>query len=999
MRGKEGMRQDAPDRQNNSKQQSHTLLTEALRTVTQFVTARPRMTLGAVLLLACVSVGLTVTQIEFKTQRADLIDANADFQRRWIDYTESFGDASDIVVVVEANDSETIKETLEELGSRLTAEPELFSHVLYKFEPGRLRSKGLHYLSPKQLEAGLSRFKEYRPILQGRWDLIRLDTLLTRMDSQLRAQQTATASTAATDKSAGQLLQHADLLTTSMSRFLVDPNDFRSPWPDVVPVDSRLGEEQQRGDEQKRVVYLLNDAGTMGFLKTFPAKDANDLNGASKSIDRLRELIAEVSATHTDVTIGMTGIPILESDEMRRSQSDMTIASIVSFAGVGLLLFLGFRGFRHPLLALGMLVIGIAWSVGYTTLAIGHLNILSVSFAVILIGLGIDFAIHYLARYLELRHEGQKLQPALLETSSGVGAGIITAAITTSLAFFCATFTQFLGVAELGVIVGGGILLCAAATFLVLPALVTLADKNVEPKQLPTPFEARWLREFTARFPALVGIVSVVLIVGVGSQVVRYTDGHFEPRVRYDYNLLNLQAAGLESVELQNRVFENANNSLLFAVSIADTPAEARALRWKFEKLPSVDHVEELASKLPAHPTEETGLLVQAFRVQLARLPKRPPRFASIDPSSIGRDLERLYRSLKQSNKSQAKKSARTLNRFLDRFENLSLKDQTDFLNAFQRRTAAALLGQFRALESVSNTQPVVLDDLPAELTARFVSPQGKWLLQIYPKQQIWDVEPLSQFVEEVRSVDPEVTGTPLQNYEASRQIFASYKSAAIYALAVICVVLLIDFLHRDHKLLTLLPPLVVVTLVAMIVTTRGDAINPVMLVIGFVGMAVAIAALFDFRNLCDAAFAMVPPLAGGLLMLGVLGLTGIDLNPANLIVLPLVLGIGVDDGVHVMHDYRMQRRGQYRTSSSTINAIVLTSLTSMIGFGSMMFAAHRGLYSVGLVLVIGIGSCLFVSLVTLPAMLTLADRMQSRTDDAGNSAENKPTQPQAKAA
>ena len=143
----------------------------------------------------------------------------------------------------------------------------------------------------------------------------------------------------------------------------------------------------------------------------------------------------------------------------------------------------------------------------------------------------------------------------------------------------------------------------------------------------------------------------------------------------------------------------------------------------------------------------------------------------------------------------------------------------------------------------------------------------------------------------------------------------------------------------------------------------------------------------------------MVPPITGGLLMLGVLGLTGIDLNPANLIVLPLVLGIGVDDGVHVVHDYRMQRRGQYRTSSSTINAIVLTSLTSMIGFGSMMFAAHRGLYRVGLVLVIGIGSCLFVSLVTLPAMLTLADRMQSRKSETGNSAGNKPAHQRAKAA
>ncbi len=105
--------------------------------------------------------------------------------------------------------------------------------------------------------------------------------------------------------------------------------------------------------------------------------------------------------------------------------------------------------------------------------------------------------------------------------------------------------------------------------------------------------------------------------------------------------------------------------------------------------------------------------------------------------------------------------------------------------------------------------------------------------------------------------------------------------------------------------------------------------------------------------------------------MFGILAYFGIDLNPANLIVLPLVLGIGVDDGVHVVHDFRMQT-GRYRPSSSTINAILLTSLTSMIGFGSLMVAAHRGLYSVGLVLVVGIGCCLFVSLVMLPAILTL---------------------------
>jgi predicted RND superfamily exporter protein len=113
-------------------------------------------------------------------------------------------------------------------------------------------------------------------------------------------------------------------------------------------------------------------------------------------------------------------------------------------------------------------------------------------------------------------------------------------------------------------------------------------------------------------------------------------------------------------------------------------------------------------------------------------------------------------------------------------------------------------------------------------------------------------------------------------------------------------------------------------------------------------------------------------------------------LNPANLIVLPLILGIGVDDGVHVIHDFRMQS-GRYETSSSTINAIMLTSLTSMIGFGSMMFAAHRGLASLGLVLVIGVGSCLFVSLVTLPAILTLVSRRRQST---GSEAPGSPNQP-----
>lgn len=113
--------------------------------------------------------------------------------------------------------------------------------------------------------------------------------------------------------------------------------------------------------------------------------------------------------------------------------------------------------------------------------------------------------------------------------------------------------------------------------------------------------------------------------------------------------------------------------------------------------------------------------------------------------------------------------------------------------------------------------------------------------------------------------------------------------------------------------------------------------------------------------------------------MFGVFGLAGIKLNPANLIVLPLVLGIGVDDGVHVVHDFRQQAGKGYRTSNSTINAIIMTSLTTMTGFASLMLASHQGLFSVGLVMVIGVGSCLFVSLVALPPVLTLISRSEQK--------------------
>ncbi len=751
-----------------------------------------------------------------------------------------------------------------------------------------------------------------------------------------------------------------------------------------MPVDESLSAEAFDP------VYQINERGTMGFLLTVPTTAEQDFQGSSRSIDRLRELITQTEAAHEGISIGLTGIPVLESDEMRRSQSDMTMASLISFLGVGTILLIGFRGVRHPALALIMLAVGLAWSLAYTTLVVGHLNILSVSFAVILIGLGIDFAIHYLARYLELRHEGLSLGPALMRASSSVGTGIVTAAATTALAFFCATFTSFLGVAELGVIAGGGIILCCITTFVVLPALVALADRRVEPMALPTPFQGNLLRQATSHWPWTVLGVTVGVILGVGACGFRVEEGRIVSRVRYDANLLHLQAQRVESVEVQNRVFRESGGSLLFAVSLADGPQQVLERRKQFEALASVGRVEELASRLPQSDPAATLPLVADIQDRLSHLSDFPREFPQLNPQTIGDALESLFVTLSDMPNPEAETVSRSLDISLDRLEALPLDRQVELLGRYQYAMLSSLKGQFEALAEMADPQPISIHDFPLAVRERFVSRDGVWLLRVYPSDLIWDEEPLARFVGDVRGVDPEITGSPLQNYEGARQIRESYMHAALYALVAIWVVLLADAAKLVPLLIGVLTPLTVIGFAVIFIPAQRRELDPNELLCLYAGLATCATAIFDFRSVRDTFLSLLPALAGGLLMFGLLGLFDIPLNPANLIVLPLILGIGVDDGVHVLHDYRMQKR-RYRTSSSTINAIMLTSLTTMIGFGSMILADHRGLASLGLVLVIGVGSCLFVSLVTLPAILTLVSRTgrRRRRDAAADSADD----------
>jgi uncharacterized protein len=925
-------------------QEERSVFARPLRLATRAVLRFPAGVAAVAVAAALLAVALGGTRLGFRTSRLDLLNPESGYNRLWIDYINEFGDEDDVVVVVEGASREEVVPVLEEISAALVRHDRLFHAVLHEVDLSKIRSKGLHYLQTEELAAIEQFLAKAEPIVRGEWSRLNLSNVAGGIAARLAAAEGPHA----------QAMQHAALgelsrLSEGLLAALGGQGRYQSPWPEMPGSISTLSELNSE--------YLLTNEGRLGFVLLRLAKGKKEgFTQGTEAIDALRRLIAQAQAAYPDTKIGLTGLPVMENDEMRSSQRSMTEASLLSLLGVVCLFIAGFGGLRHPLMTVLALLAAMGWSLGYITLAIGHLNILSISFGVILIGLGIDFGVHYVARYLQLRRASScSCDAALLDTASGVGPGVVTGAITTAIAFFVAGLTDFTGVAELGVIAGGGIVLCCLAALFVLPALIHLSDHNKAGRALPAPLDV-----FACLQP-LLGRPRTVLAASLALTAVLSLG---MTRLWYDHNLLNLQPEGIESVELERKLLSESDQSVWFALSIAESSEELLRRKALFLEKPSVLRTEEIASLFPLDEDVKRPV-IERIHGRLADLPERPPRIAVDSPADFGLILAQIQAML--AGNPQAARVERQLAQARDAMRQMPLSECYRLLSDYQQRMAGDLLSRMHTLRTISNPEAPQLTDLPEGLVTRFVGQGGRYLLKIYSKGNIWDMDAMEQFVHDVRSVDPRATGNPLQTYEASRAMKRSFEKAGWYALVGIVCVLLIDFGRFPFWLPAMVP--LGAAVLQMFGLLPWHLPYWMYLTAGLAG-----AVLFDLAGFYSTVMAMVPLGLGMLQMFGVLGLLDIPLNPANMIVLPLILGIGIDNGVHVMHDFRRQD-GRYRMSASTASSVLITSLTSMVGFGSLMIAAHQGLQSLGRVLTIGISCCLFSSLVVLPSILAWITR------------------------
>jgi hopanoid biosynthesis associated RND transporter like protein HpnN len=902
-------------------------LSRPLGAAAAWVVRFPRATLAIAGALALACAIYSALGLGFRTSRLDLLNPKSSYNQLWLRYVEEFGDDDDAVVVLQGSSPDKLLPAIDRLQQTTSTQPQYFRSVLARVDSAKLRAKGLYYLSADDLDGIRNFIAPLEPVLAGQWSAIKPTNLVLQSANHWRQ----AAEDPGSDASA-IAQQHVTRVVGGIAAAL-DTGEYRSPWPTMPrptigdldtfgePTSTAASHNTSNAapaSNESKPQYLLAEEGRLGFvlLKLNLASQAGQFDRGSKAIDELRRLIRETAAAHPDVKIGLTGLPIMENDEMRESASAMWQANVLSLVGVSLVVIACFGGIRHPLLAAAAFMLAMAWSFGFTTLAVGHLNILSAAFGAILIGIGMDFGIHYVARYVDLRNGGLDGGAALVGASRSVGPGIVTGGVTTAIAFFTVALTDFTGVVELGVISGGGVLLCIIAAMFVLPAMVRLVDRKPQFDHVPQPLPVdRWLAPLN-KMPGTVflGSLAVTAIVALGCY-----------KLRYDHNLLNLQPAGLESVAIEKQLLAECDQSVWYAVSLCSSRAELVKKQRLLEKMPSVQRTEEIMTMLPDQ-LEAKQPIVADIHHRLTSLPRDLPLLPVDQPGDVDQALAQCEAMLSVSPQTiptiQIVQNARQL------LAGMDPRQAMPRISEYQQRSTGELLTRLSLLSASANPEVPSFKDFPQPLVDRFIGRTGKHQLRIYGHGSLWDMAALEKFVGDVKRVDPEATGKPLQTYYASRQMQRSYIHAACYAL-----------------------------------------------------IAITIAILLDFGSLRDSLLALLPMALGVVQMFGMMGLFDIPLNAANMIVLPLLLGIGLDTGVHMVHDFRTQK-GRYRVSSSTAVAVLITALTTTVGFGALMIAGHRGLQSLGRVMTIGATCCLCTSLVTLPALLTWLSRNRKPTSD-----------------
>ncbi|MBC8191699.1 MAG: MMPL family transporter [Candidatus Marinimicrobia bacterium] len=689
--------------------------------------------------------------------------------------------------------------------------------------------------------------------------------------------------------------------------------------------------------------YFLSydrEALIMNLIPTFSMMDAFMIVDGT---DAVQAVLNDVLKDHPHVQAGLSGAIAVGRDEMYYSSQGLEISMGLSFFLIGALLYVAFRMAMAPALALLNLIVGLIWAAGIVAVVVPVLNIMTAMFMIILIGLGIDFSIHIISTFTEMRGKGLSLEAATLAGLQKSGGGVSTGALTTSVAFLALMIGDSRAMSELGLVTAIGLIAVMISSFVLLPVFLVVRERRYEKKQLKKGLSAEvTLRDLTLKplgkaglfiqdnpWLSLAAVVVITILMGFSAR-----------QITFNHNMMDLEAEGLPSIMLQDTVQDKFDLSMDFAYLVSESVEESRELRKKAKELPSVASVEDISIFIPSLEEqakrtphiEEIHTLMQSAQVapikaqdldlirqEIERLEMNIMEFQSM--AFLG-GQDKVYRRCTEIVGSVENPPAITIFSHIYGLFDQGPSIVTTKLNAFQDAYASYFTA---SVLKMANASSLSLEMLPESIVDRYASKdRSLFLTTVLPSGNIWqDKLFMEQFANELETVSERTTGMP------------------------VIMRALIDIIGRDGRNAAYLT-LILVYLIL----------------------------LLDFRSFKYALIAMLPLATGAVWMVGLMQLFGFQLDMMNVMALPLILGIGIDDGVHVVHRWRLEGpRSANIVLSSTGKAVLLTSLTTILAFGSMMFSPFRGYASLSYALIFGVGACFFTTIIILPAFMGLLDK------------------------
>jgi hopanoid biosynthesis associated RND transporter like protein HpnN len=842
----------------------------------------------AFLALAIGGATLAATKLKVDTDPNLMISADLDFKQSFAQFNETFPAVdANFVFVVDSDDPEQAKNAAFRLAEKLRSQPSLFAHVLAPGTGKFFDDYGILYAKPNEVEKLVSGIVEAGPMLKGLADQPNLAGL-----SGLLNEVTAYTQAGRAPGGFAGFLNKAAATVEAETAGAPSPMD----WTTISDDDPKLTD-------------------TRWFVLTKPVLDFTQLEAAAGPMNAARALLEDPEVTGNGAaTVRLTGEAAMDAEEFEAVTKGALTAGIVSFIIVSITIFFGLPSLRLIIPAMALIVLGFLINTGFATLSIGYLNMISVAFAVLFIGLGVDYAVHVVLRYAEERARGLSRTDAATAAVTKMGPALGLCTLTTALAFLAFVPTSFVGMAQLGIIASGGMVIAFVASITLIPALLKLIPDNqakIE-RKLAHKVAAQTAPGNGRSYVRMLSTVFVITVAGIALATF--------PQARFDGDPVNLKDPDAPSVKTFLEVASEEAGVHYTAEYLTDAGPKAREMAEKFRALPIVEKVVMVEEFLPVDQDVKLA--------ELGRLTNLVPRSintgSDIGAPARSRMLEIISGNMTalagtEDAPEDLKAAAARMKSAIEAFSNNRGSDD-EAVRKLENSLFSGLPALLGDINRLATTSKVTIDSLDESIRERYVANDGRWRIEISPRADMRDEGKLYEFVDAVSSVSGNAMGPAINVAGSARAVAQSMILATLAALV----------------------------LVVLIVWPA-------------------------LRNVRDVSLVLAPLLLASTLMVGYTVVFESPFNFANVIVLPLLLGLGVDSSIHYVMRAREGDDGTDVTGTSTPRAVLISAMTTIGSFGTLWLSAHRGMASMGELLTIAILVTLVCTLVVLPQLIEWA--------------------------